>query len=129
MAPSPIKPEWVLTGDPQARVANHSQGDDQCASTCIWDCTAGSFRWYFGWDETVFILEGEVHVTSEEGIQRILRAGDVGYFKAGTWATWSVDSYVKKVAFMRRPFPGPLAFAYRIGGLLRSGIKRLIRRN
>jgi uncharacterized cupin superfamily protein len=123
MASSPIKPEWIVSGNPQARVAVHSKAEDHCAVTGIWDCTAGTFRWYFGWDETVFILEGEVHVTNEEGLQRTLRAGEVGYFKAGTWATWSVERYVKKVAFMRRPVPGPLAVAHRIGDFLRSKIK------
>ena len=76
MSPSPIEPSWILAGDPQARVAAHSKADDECAATGVWDCTAGSFRWFFGWDETVVILEGEVHVTAEDGTQRTLRAGD-----------------------------------------------------
>ena len=129
MAPSPIKPAWVLSGNPQARTAVHSKADDQCATTGIWDCTAGAFRWYFAWDETVFIVEGEVQVTSKEGHQRTLRAGDVGYFKAGTWATWSVERYVKKVAFMRRPLPAPIALLHRIGDLLRMKIKACIGRS
>ncbi|TDK35379.1 DUF861 domain-containing protein [Rhizobium deserti] len=129
MAPSPIKPAWILSGDPQARTAVHSKADDRYAVTGIWDCTAGAFRWYFGWDETVFILEGEVHVVDEQGHERILRAGDVGYFKAGTWATWSVERYVKKVAFMRRPLPAPIALLHRMGDLLRRKIKRLIGRS
>lgn len=114
MKPAPINPDWIIEGQPVARMADHSRSDDRAAYTALWDCTAGTFRWYFGWDETVHILEGEVHVTAEDGTVHMLRAGDVAYFKAGTWATWRVDTYVRKVAFLRRPFPAPIAFAYRV---------------
>lgn len=113
MKSHPIEPTWVLTGDPQARYAAHSSATDKFASTGVWDCTAGSFRWFFGWDETVVILDGEVHVTAEDGSQRTLRAGDVGYFRGGTWATWQIDTYVRKVAFVRRPMPMPLSYVFR----------------
>ncbi|NKF31385.1 DUF861 domain-containing protein, partial [Pseudomonas sp. BGM005] len=81
----------------------------------------GEFRWYFGWDETVMILEGEVHITAEDGTERTLCAGDVAFFAGGTWASWRVDNYVRKVAFLRKPFPMPLAIAYRLRNLLRNG--------
>ncbi|TCL72119.1 cupin domain-containing protein [Rhizobium sp. BK251] len=121
LKPAPIEPSWVLSGQPQARLAEHSRGDDDAAVTAVWDCTAGEFRWHFGWDETVIILEGEVHVTAEDGTERTLAKGDVAYFSGGTWATWRVDHYVKKVAFCRKPFPKPLALAYRLRNLLRGG--------
>lgn len=120
---APIEPSWVLTGEPQARVAQHSCTEDKCSVTAMWDCTAGSFRWFFGDDETVVILEGEVFITAEDGTQRLLRAGDIGYFKAGTWATWRIDSYVRKIAFMRQPIWLPLALFYRIRNRLRRSIK------
>lgn len=119
MAPLPIEPSWVIAGNPQARAASHSKAEDECAATGIWDCTAGTFRWFFGWDETVVILEGEVHVTAEDGTERVLQAGDVAYFKGGTWATWHIDNYVRKIAFLRKPFPAPLAFLYRLRNMLR----------
>lgn len=114
MRPAPINPDWIIAGEPQARMADHSRSDDRASYTALWDCTAGTFRWYFDWDETVHILEGEVHVTAEDGSVHELRAGDVAYFKAGTWATWRVETYVRKVAFLRRPFPTPIAIAYRV---------------
>ncbi|NTF06294.1 cupin domain-containing protein [Agrobacterium rubi] len=114
MQPAPINPDWIIAGDPQARMADHSRSGDRAAYTALWDCTAGTFRWFFAWDETVHILEGGVHVTAEDGSVHHLNAGDVAYFKAGTWATWRVDTYVRKVAFLRRPFPAPIAFAYRL---------------
>ena len=114
MKAAPIHAEWILEGEPQARLAEQSRSDDRAAYTAVWDCTAGRFRWYFGWDETVYILEGGVTVTSADGSIHDLRAGDIAYFKANTWATWQVDAYVRKVAFLRRPFPWPVAIAYRI---------------
>lgn len=121
MRPAPIEPSWILEGTPTARFASHSQGGDDAAVTGVWDCTAGEFRWHFGWDETVLILEGEVLVTDEDGTERLLRAGDVAYFTAGSWYTWRIDRYLKKLAFCRKPFPRPLALAYRLRKLLRTG--------
>ncbi len=109
----------MLKGNPVARLAEHSRSADEAAVTAVWDCTAGQFRWYFGWDETVIIQEGEVHVTAEDGSERLLKAGDIAYFKGKTWATWTIDSYVRKIAFVRKPFPAPLAIAYRLRNLLR----------
>jgi uncharacterized protein len=35
-----------------------------------------------------------------------VRAGDSVFFPAGTRATWTIDSYIRKVAFCRKPLPG-----------------------
>ncbi|MBX5103744.1 cupin domain-containing protein [Rhizobium lentis] len=118
---TPINPDWIISGNPEARTAEHSRGHDEASLTAIWDCSAGEFRWYFGWDETVMILEGDVHITAEDGTERTLRAGDVAFFAGGTWARWRVDTYVRKVAFLRKPFPKPLAIAYRLRNMLRNG--------
>ncbi|KRB58693.1 cupin [Rhizobium sp. Root708] len=120
MRSTPINPDWIVAGDPQARTAEHSRGHDDAALTAIWDCTAGEFRWFFGWDETVMILEGDVHITTEDGVERVLRTGDVAFFAGGTWASWRVDTYVRKVAFLRKPFPKPVAFVYRLRNMLRN---------
>lgn len=106
MNPAPIEPTWVISGEPTARSGNHSHNIDGWASTNIWDCTAGRFRWHFGWEETVMILEGEVHVTNEAGYTHVLTAGSIGYFPGGTWWTWEVPNYVRKIAFCRALVPG-----------------------
>lgn len=116
---APIEPSWIIGGEPRARLAEHSRSADEAAITAVWDCTAGQFRWHFGWDETVIILEGEVHVTAEDGSECLLKAGDIAYFKGNTWATWSIETYVKKVAFVRKPFPAPVALAFRLRNVLR----------
>ncbi len=119
MKPAPIEPDWIIDGNPQARAALHSQSADEAARTAVWDCTAGSFRWFFHWDETVMILDGEVEVTAEDGSVRLLKAGDIAYFSGGTWATWTVETYVRKIAFLRKPFPLPLAAAMRLKNALK----------
>ncbi|WP_371823933.1 cupin domain-containing protein [Phyllobacterium sp. 628] len=124
LTPAPINPDWILAGNPQARSFEQSASRDRAAYTAVWDCTDGTFRWYFGWDETVYILEGEVHVTDSGGGTRTLRAGDVAYFRGGTWATWKIDTYLKKIAFMRRTLPAPAAFIYRAGDAVRRRLGR-----
>ena len=121
MKDAPIEPDWVLEGTPHARISEHSKSGDQAAATAVWDCTAGTFRWYFGWDETVVILEGTVHITTECGMQRLLSAGDIAYFKAGSWATWQVENYVRKVAFVRRPFPNLMVALMKLKRALKGG--------
>ena len=120
--PAPIDPSWIIAGNPVARLAEHSRGRDDAAVTAVWDCTAGEFRWHFGWDETVVILDGSVHVTAADGTERRLGPGDVAYFAGGTTAVWRIDDYVRKIAFCRKPFPKPLALAYRLRNLIRSGV-------
>jgi uncharacterized cupin superfamily protein len=102
LKPAPIEPSWILSGSPVARSGVHSKSADGCASTNVWDCSAGIFNWYFGWDETVVILEGSVKVTSPDGITTELNVGDIGYFPARTQWRWEVERYVRKIAFNRR---------------------------
>lgn len=121
MKPAPIEPGWIVEGAPQARISEHSKSFDGGSVTAVWDCTPGTFRWHFGWDETVVILEGEVHVTAEDGTERTLSAGDIAYFKAGTWAIWRIETYLRKVAFVRRPFPSLMVAAMKLKRALRGG--------
>lgn len=110
MKDAPIEPSWVLEGSPIARVAEHIRSADDSSLSAIWDCTAGIFHRHFNWDETV----------DEDGNAYTLRAGDMGYFTARSSATWRIDNYMKKAAFIRRPFPSPLATLYRLRNMLRQ---------
>lgn len=102
---APIPPSWITSGTPRARSGAIVNSPDGWASSVVWECSAGSFRWQFGWEETVVILEGSVRVTVESGEERLLLPGDAAYFAQGTSALWQIDSRVKKIAFIRNRVP------------------------
>ena len=120
--PAPIRPEWIIGGQPVARCRHWSDSSDGTTSAMVWDCTAGSFRWYFGGDEIVHIIEGEVIVSGDGAAPRTLRPGDAALFRAGTWSTWHVPHYVRKHAICRDSLPAvvnlPLRAARKAGRIV-----------
>ncbi len=124
--PRPIKSEWILEGNPVARNYVLSSSKDGTASTVIWDCTAGRFNWFYSVDETVYVLEGSVRLKDAKG-SRLVKAGDSVFFPAGSSAEWTVDTYIKKVAFLRQPLsPSYLklrGMVRRIKQMLKGGAK------
>lgn len=123
LEPSPIEPSWIISGRPEARAVVQSRSADDFSSTTIWECTEGAFRWHFAWDETVHILSGSVRVTDETGKVTTIKAGDVAYFAAGSWATWEIDDHVRKIAFCRRAFPGPVVKALSVKSWVSSALR------
>ena len=120
--PAPITPEWILDGTPVARFVPLARGRDDLGSTTLWDCTAGTFRWHFVWDETVHILDGAVTVTLPSGAVHRLTAGSVAFFPGGSTAVWKVEGHVRKLAVCRRVFPRPLARAVALARRLKHGL-------
>lgn len=111
LVPNPINAAWVLEGQPQARIELLSSSADGTASTYFWDCTAGRFNWFYGFDETFHILEGAVTLKDPAGKSRRVVAGDTVFFPTGSSAEWTVDNYVRKLAFCRTPMPNYLTAA------------------
>jgi uncharacterized protein len=120
---SPIKPEWILEGNPVARNRFLSKSEDGSCSTYIWDCTAGRFNWYYNIDETVCVMKGSVLVKDHNGSSRLLEPGDVAFFAAGSSAEWTVQTYIRKVAFMHRPLPAPIVFAKKVYRRIRGIVR------
>jgi len=108
---SPIRASWILAGDPVARLALLSSSADGTASTYYWDCTAGRFNWFYAFDETLHILEGSVSLRAPSGRSRLAVAGDTIFFPAGSQAEWTVDKYIRKLAFCRTPLASYLVSA------------------
>jgi len=108
LQPEPIPQEWILTGAPVARSNNLARSRDLTSSVVVWDCTAGSFRWHYGQDETVFFISGEAFLIYENGEERRFGPGDLAFFPSGTICHWRVDDYVKKVAVLRESMWRPL---------------------
>jgi hypothetical protein len=104
----PINPAWILDGNPIARAEHLSGSADGTANTYLWDCTAGRFNWHYAFDETLHILEGSVLLKFVDGTSRRVGAGDIVFFPAGATAEWTVERYIRKLAFCRTPLPAPL---------------------
>lgn len=100
---APIRAADIIEGSPQTRSWDLHTSPTGGVSMNYWDCTAGRFNWSYGTDEMIQILEGEVHVTREDGRTVTLRAGDTAHFPPGSTAVWEVPEYVRKLAFHRNP--------------------------
>ena len=122
--PCPIAADWILEGKPIARIEHLSSSADSTASTYFWDCTAGRFNWFYSFDETLHILEGSVALKDPAGALHRVVAGDTVFFPAGSQAEWTVERYIRKLAFCRTPLPGAVIHARNIV----RRIKRLGRR-
>lgn len=120
LSPEPIPQEWILSGAPIARSKNLVRSRDLTSSVVVWDCTAGRFRWHYGQDETILVISGEAFLLLENGAERRFGAGEVGFFPAGTTATWRVADNIRKVAILRETMWPPL-------GLCLKAWKKLLR--
>jgi uncharacterized cupin superfamily protein len=125
--PCPINPEWILEGNPLARNRIMSNSADGTACTLIWDCTAGRFNWFYDIDETVYVLEGSFLLKDQSGNTRRVVAGETVFFPVGSHAEWTVETYVRKIAFCRMPMSRKLLLAKRVytklGSLLGKSAK------
>jgi uncharacterized protein len=126
LAPAPFPRAWVRQGNPTASATRLWKSDDGTATTLVWECTAGTFEWHYREEETVHILEGEVHVSIAGGNSFRLGPGDTALFRAGAHAVWTVKDRVRKVAICRLAMPRVVAFPYRawrkIVALIRSRV-------
>jgi uncharacterized protein len=115
----PIRAQWILDGAPVAQCKILSTSSDGTSKTIVWDCTAGRFNWYYDMDETVYVLEGSVSIKDPTGHTRRVVAGETIFFRAGSHAEWTVEKYIRKIAFLRTPVPAYALLAIRAVRLLR----------
>ena len=107
----PINPAWILEGQPKARCTIWAESADRTTANWVWDCTSGSFRWYYDLDETIVVIDGAATIQVDGQEPVTLGVGDAAYYPAGTWATWTIDTYVRKQAVVRVPVPRAMAYA------------------
>jgi len=113
LAPAPIDPRWIVSGDPRARSAILASSADRGAWTVLWECSPGSFTWRYDFEETVHFLAGSVLICSPGAPARRYGAGDTLHFGRGSTAFWEVQTAIRKVAFCRHAPPRLLAHALR----------------
>jgi uncharacterized cupin superfamily protein len=123
LKPCPIHQSWIIGGDPIARSNILSTSSDGSAITMLWDCTAGRFNWLYDSDETAYVIEGEVLVKQSDGGSRLVAAGDTIFFPAGSRAEWTVEQYVRKIAFVHAPAPAFLSLAGRLFRRFRNSMR------
>ncbi len=61
----------------------------------IWEKEVSTFEWFYDTQEQCYFLEGEVEVSTPEGIVHI-KQGDFVTFKKGLSCTWHVLKDVRK---------------------------------
>jgi uncharacterized cupin superfamily protein len=89
-------------GGPIVRALERLASTDGAIASGVWDSTAGKQDFQFDFDEVLYFLEGEVHVTAD-GKTYTFRAGDVAFVRAGTHMSWDVPHYIRKVWIHRYP--------------------------
>jgi uncharacterized cupin superfamily protein len=119
---APIEPSWIIDGAPRARNALLSQSPDGTQSTVLWDCAPGRFMWHYDAEETIHFLEGSVVLDDGDG-PRLYGPGDVLFIPAGAVVHWTVETHVRKLAFLRRGLPKPLEIAVNLLRRLKRSAK------
>lgn len=66
-------------------------------SWSAWECGVETFDWQYSDDETAYVQQGRVLVTTEEGQQVEFGAGDLVFFPKGLKCTWKVMEPIRKV--------------------------------
>ncbi len=126
LKPAPIQAGWILDGQPNAAAAQIDQTSDGSTRLIVWRVSAGRFNWFYDFDETITILDGEVFLTEGanaapgNATERRLGPGDIIFFHNGSTATWRVPDHVRKIATVRRPLPGLIGTLYRLAKRARN---------
>jgi uncharacterized cupin superfamily protein len=113
LAPAPIPRQWILRGSPEAKSVELVRSRDGTASVWVWECSPGEFAWHCYIDETIYLVRGEVWLTSADNRRQLLKPGQVMHFPAGSSFTWRVLKPVRKIAFLRHDLPKPVGFGLR----------------
>ncbi len=103
----PLPPEIVLTGAPRASGTVLSKSADGRIVRGLWDCTPGSFRWNWNYDETIVVVSGRVTVTLDDGRKVELNPGDMAFFERGQGSVWTVHEHFRKGFHADSPEPLP----------------------
>jgi uncharacterized protein len=92
----PLPAELLLSGAPNASGAVLSKSADGCVVCGIWDCSPGSFRWDWNYDETLVVVAGRVTVALDGGRKVELAPGDLAFFERGQSSVWTIHEHFRK---------------------------------
>ena len=108
LEPEAIPLDWIVSGSPVARCKKMVRSHDRTSHIVVWDCTPGSFRWYYGMDEAIIVISGEAFMINDKGEERRFGPGDLGFFPAGTACTWRITQTLRKVGVLKESLWRPL---------------------
>jgi len=103
-----------LSGSPVTRTVNVVRSRDWTSNIVVWECSAGCFRWHYVKDETLVVISGEAFISDDNGQERRLGPGDLGFFPAGTSCIWRVPEGVKKIAILRETMWRPIGVCLKV---------------
>ena len=109
-----MNPSMSRGGSPKSGSKILSTSNDGTSIVWVWECTEGTFLWNYSEDETVYIISGEVFLSTQTGEERRAGQGDMVFFPGGISCNWRVTQPIKKFAITRKDLPLPLGLAVRV---------------
>jgi uncharacterized cupin superfamily protein len=103
----------ILNGAPKVGTKILLRTRDGNAVVWVWECTVGTFVWDYTEDETVYIISGEVFISTNNSEEKRLGQGDMVFFPGGITCQWRVTSPIRKFAITRKDLPVSVGFAVR----------------
>jgi uncharacterized cupin superfamily protein len=100
----------VVAGAPKSGTKILATSYDRNSIVWVWECSPGTFNWHYSEDETVYIISGEVFISTDSGEERRLGPGDMAVFPGGVSCKWRVTAHVRKLAITRKDLPLPVGF-------------------
>lgn len=90
--------EEVIEGDPAAKVAwlRTQSGGDGVLFTGMFTAEPSTFRYVFGGDESLHVLEGDLDIAIDGGETVTLAPGDIASFPKGATSTWTLRTPLRK---------------------------------
>ncbi len=105
LKPWPGDARTNVSGDPETCGEFLWRSADGRGASGVWKVTPGVFDTTYPWDETFYILEGEVTLTDQDGESLSVRAGHQVFVPIGSTVRWDVKEKRRKVFHIRTDEP------------------------
>ncbi len=105
LKPWPGDARTNVSGDPETSGEFLWRSADGRSASGVWEVTPGVFDTTYPWDETFYLLEGEVTLTDQDGEALTVSAGHQVFVPIGSVVRWDVKEKVRKVFHIRADEP------------------------